>query len=980
MECEKWLKAPNVRQIQQDRIEARHPGTCDWIWSNTTFTNWKALTPTSPFDGLLCVSGPPGCGKSVLASSIVDHMWNNSANALFFAFTGMYASHLKLDSLVRSLLSQLLQECTGEQGIRILQDFMLKGQPTISDLWRAFSMIADTFIAEPIYCVIDGVDESEDLVHELVQKLFGFLQSHSNFRFIVLGRSHAFHATDYVRHTIQIDSTLTKEDVDTVIEAEITQSDVFITPDLRTEVRRTLTDQCEGNLLWIKLMVEHLNKSVGVADAFKRLRGLPRDLQTAYETLLCGLVGRLERSELNLARKVFAFIIVSQCPLSLDELQYLLAADAMSEPTCGEKSIEDHLAPQPDLKILDVCGGLVNFIGDHLRLVHFSVMEFLIRPKSQWSHSRRSRKIQQFRVPLKQAHGWIAAASITYLETCYYSYQTHDWTKSPQLVKHNQLLGYSSKYSATHITQSDIKPGVIAAKIDKFLKSDRCVPWIEHFIMIMIDDESLDSQPMEFEKLSSWLGKAGHSLGLLQRVQTCLNREIDRRSQQYGQDDSRTERIRLFLDVVQNGFSSTGLQAVDPSSVGSVGAPTDISSILQLLRHETPLSLELKANLLLKLQLHLQKVKQLTDPLQIMFRILLEKASGLPIYALLIVGKFYLDIEKFEESLEIYFKALDKLEESEVPLKYFNIYRIGDVYKELKQYDKSMEYYARALAGREKILGPEHKDTLSTLHNISYVYSKLGQHAKAMEYDVRALAGREKILGPKHKDTLSTLHDIGCDYVNLKQYDKAMEYYARALAGREKILGPEHKDTLSTLHNISYAYSELGQHAKAIEYDIRALAGREKILGPKHKDTLSTLHDIGCDYVDLKQYDKAMEYYARALAGREKILGPEHEDTLLTINAINLIWDDLRQHDEALEYFSIFTGEEDEIVGPEYEDTLPTINNIHNSHDSLEQYDIPSDDLVQTLSGQEKEVSKPERRNTKVIQRLLGVICCNFQR
>lgn len=55
--------------------------------------------------------------------------------------------------------------------MQILQSFMLKGQPTISDLWMGFCMMADTFIAELIYCVIDGVDGSKDLVHELVQKL-----------------------------------------------------------------------------------------------------------------------------------------------------------------------------------------------------------------------------------------------------------------------------------------------------------------------------------------------------------------------------------------------------------------------------------------------------------------------------------------------------------------------------------------------------------------------------------------------------------------------------------------------------------------------------------------------------------------------------------------------------------------------------------------------------------------------------------------
>lgn len=129
-------------------------------------------------------------------------------------------------------------------------------------------------------------------------------------------------------------------------------------------------------------MVGHLNKSVGVADAFGRLYNLPRDLKTAYEILLYRLVCRLERSELILARKGFAFFIVSQCLLSLSEFQYLLAADAMSKATSRENTIENHLVLRPDRKILDVCGGLVDIVGDHCRLIHLSVMELLIRPES----------------------------------------------------------------------------------------------------------------------------------------------------------------------------------------------------------------------------------------------------------------------------------------------------------------------------------------------------------------------------------------------------------------------------------------------------------------------------------------------------------------------------------------------------------------------------------------------------------------------
>ncbi|KAM6484184.1 hypothetical protein HDV62DRAFT_314970 [Trichoderma sp. SZMC 28011] len=847
IQCERWLNPPNVRQIYQERVNARLAGTCDWIWSHTTFTNWESLSPPSSLDRLLCICGPPGCGKSILASHIANHLLENGAHVLFFAFVGMYASHQKLDDFVRSLLSQLLQIAPEEQIIRIIHNLMLKGQPTSSDLWTTFSMIADIFTAKPIYCIVDGVDESTDIVHELVPKLLCFLQTHFNFRFILLGRSHIFHSVDSLRHKIEMKSTLTKRDVDTMIETELKRSEVLNTPDLRSQVREILTKQSEGNFLWIKLMFGHLNRSVDTTDAHKRLHNLPRDIQKAYENLLFRLFSRLEDSERNLAQKVFAFIIVSQRPLSVEEFQYIFAADTMSTSTCKKYLIEDYLIPRPDHKILDVCGGLVSITDDHLRLVHFSVMEFLTRLESEWKHC----EIQFFRVSVRQAHAWVAAASIEYLEMCYYSSQIHDWSKSPNLAKHNQLLSYASRYFTVHITQSDLKQGFIATKINKFLNSDRCVPWIEHFVMEMFDNESLDSFLSDFEKFASWLGDGDHSIELSQRMLTCLNHEIERRSEQYGETDSRTERIRLCLANFQDDFASTSPQAVEPSLVGSVGTPVDMPSILQILRHEAPLSLELKADLCLKMQNYLLKAKQLADPLQMIFHILLDKASSMPIYALLSVGKFYLDIRQFEQALRFYFAALDKAKEKETPLKYSVLHSIGYTYSFLNHYDKALEYDTKAHAGREKILGPEHIYTLATLHNIGNDYNGLGQYDKAVDYLTKVLTAEKKILGPKHKSTLITIDSLRAACFNLEyyytasyQYDTASDQY-NSTSDQYDSTSDQYDSTSDQYDSTSDQYDNTSNQCDSAsdQYDIalgnptETFEREEKGSGSEHKTT-----------------------------------------------------------------------------------------------------------------------------------------------
>ena len=229
-------------------------------------------------------------------------MWNDKVSALFFAFSSMHASRLKPSGLIRSFLWQLVEIAPEEQAISILQGSMLRGQPTTSDLWIAFNTIA-ALVSKPVYCIIDCVDESVDKVVELLQRVLSFLEARVNFHFILLGQQHAFQGMNSIRHKMEIQPALTKDDVDGVIEDGIDQSDIPRLPTLREKVLRTLRDQSDGNFLWIKLMLGYLSKSFCLADALKRLKNLPRDIQAAYKTCFWDLLASWSPMSLSLLEK-----------------------------------------------------------------------------------------------------------------------------------------------------------------------------------------------------------------------------------------------------------------------------------------------------------------------------------------------------------------------------------------------------------------------------------------------------------------------------------------------------------------------------------------------------------------------------------------------------------------------------------------------------------------------------------------------------
>ena len=69
--------------------------------------------------------------------------------------------------------------------------------------------------------------------------------------------------------------------------------------------------------------------------------------------------------------------------------------------------------------------------------------------------------------------------------------------------------------------------------------------------------------------------------------------------------------------------------------------------------------------------------------------------------------------------------------------------------------------YEWALAGRERVLGPEHTNTLITANKLSLLYLNQGKLAESKAMYDRVLAGREKVLGAERTGTFGTVGIIG---------------------------------------------------------------------------------------------------------------------------------------------------------------------------------------------------------------------------
>ena len=74
-----------------------------------------------------------------------------------------------------------------------------------------------------------------------------------------------------------------------------------------------------------------------------------------------------------------------------------------------------------------------------------------------------------------------------------------------------------------------------------------------------------------------------------------------------------------------------------------------------------------------------------------------------------------------------------------------------------------------------------------------------------------ALPVAERILGPEHPDTLSTINNLALLYVNQGKYEQAEPLYQRALASYELVLGTNHPTTIMVRNNYAILLEKMKQ-------------------------------------------------------------------------------------------------------------------------------------------------------------------------
>ncbi|KAJ5706518.1 hypothetical protein N7536_002207 [Penicillium majusculum] len=393
--CYQVFKVVNYAE-QKNINPKRDEGTCQWAFQSSEYIRWWE----SNCNELLWVSADPGCGKSVLARSIIDDYLETSHPTVRICYF-FFKDNDDQNNLATALCS-VLHQLFSQQS-----DLLTHAIPTwernggalrqeVDELWRILIAATSADISCKTICIFDALDECRETdQRRLIEKLQAFHRQPSSsteqtcVKFLVTSRpydhiqDHFRAITDsfphiHIRGEEQNDQI--HEEIDLVVRARVRElaETVPLSPELHYQVEKKLLQMEHRTYLWLHLAIDDIRATLkhSLRPGENSITLVPSSVNAAYEKILC----RVPVNEMDIVRKVLEIIVAARRPLTIQQMAIALGIATIPDPQTIRQAKLDPV--QLEEKLRQLCGLFVFTNNSKIYLIHQTAREFLIKKKS----------------------------------------------------------------------------------------------------------------------------------------------------------------------------------------------------------------------------------------------------------------------------------------------------------------------------------------------------------------------------------------------------------------------------------------------------------------------------------------------------------------------------------------------------------------------------------------------------------------------
>jgi serine/threonine protein kinase/tetratricopeptide (TPR) repeat protein len=261
-----------------------------------------------------------------------------------------------------------------------------------------------------------------------------------------------------------------------------------------------------------------------------------------------------------------------------------------------------------------------------------------------------------------------------------------------------------------------------------------------------------------------------------------------------------------------------------------------------------------------------------------------------------------------------------------------SMHRLASSYEVAGRTQEALKLREETLQLRKAKLGPEHPDTLRSMNNLAESYRVNDRTQEALKLFEETLQLMKTKLGPHHPDTLASMMGLAHCYHTVGRTPEALKLNENTLQLYKAELGPNHPHTLSNMNSLAISYKTAGRTQEALKLWEETLTLQKAKLGPDHPGTLRSMYNLAVAYAEAGRTQEALNLHEETLPLRKAKLGPVHPDTLRSMNDLAVSYAKAARTQEALKLFEETLQLRKAKLGPEHPDTLMSINNLASSY------------------------------------------------
>ncbi|KAK6526134.1 hypothetical protein TWF281_011170 [Arthrobotrys megalospora] len=322
---EKISNFDHTRSFLNSR-DRRHPDTGKWFFVLPDFVDWDE----TPDSAVLWYHGIPGSGKSILATSVIDHLYNKHRSTKACIVYFFCDFHTPETLRYRAILSSLLKQIVIMNGmLSDRQQEKLEAAYLESMYPPDISQIGDLLISFAkklgrLYITIDGIDEcpTDDMLDILGFCKRLLAKKPKDLKIILSSRPDIDVPRSLkISYNVSLSTAMHRPDLEAYIQSELETkcSNLDLYPaKVKEEVKQALLKGADGMFLWVFFQIQDIRRAGNRDKIYAYLRDLPRGLHGTYARIVRRLNEERDGSK---AAMTFKWLFECHRPLTLLELR-----------------------------------------------------------------------------------------------------------------------------------------------------------------------------------------------------------------------------------------------------------------------------------------------------------------------------------------------------------------------------------------------------------------------------------------------------------------------------------------------------------------------------------------------------------------------------------------------------------------------------------------------------------------------------------